>query len=325
MHRQVQVDGATLAGSLQPSVGGPVPGPVALLVGGTFSDLRDGDPDPRVRPGVPPHRMYARLADGLAAAGIASFRFDRRGCGESSGACGEGRAREVADAAEVWRWLQAQPECDGRVIAIGESAGADVVCRLAAMGLQPDLAVLQGALHRSIEGLLRFNIGQAERYVRSGADAAAWVREHAPQIHADVQLWPTIETALKRGEAQARGRVDGASVTRDLSRLAYDLTWPPAEQFAHLHCPTLVVHGAEDMNVPIDDALDTVRTLWASGIRGVDLRIVAGANHSFQLVAADPVERIRDRLTLRSFARPFHPAYPGIVVDHVDTGLRSTS
>lgn len=325
MNRQVEVDGAALVGTLQPACGGAMPGPVALLLGGTFSDLRDADPDPQVRPEVPSHRMYGWLAEGLSEAGIASFRFDRRGCGESTGERGLGRAREIDDAAEVWRWLQMQPECDGRVIAVGESAGAYVLCRLAARGLHPVVAVLQGALYRPIRGLLRYNLEQAARYIRSSPAADSWVRDHAPQVHAEVQLWPAIEVALARGESEAHGVVDGEPVVRDLSGLAYDVAWPPAEQFEHLRCPVLVLHGAEDMNVPVDDAVSTVRALWANGNRSVDLRIVAGADHSFQQLAADPVQRIRERLTLASFARPFHPDYPRVVVDHLAGWARAVA
>ncbi len=200
-----------------------------------------------------------------------------------------------------------------------------MLCRLVARGLHPEVAVLQGALHRSIEGLLRCNLEQAAWYVRSSPAAGVWVRANAPQVHAEVQLWPSIEAALARGRSDVHGVVDSEPVVRDLSGLAYDLAWPPADQFAHFRCPVLVLHGAEDMNVPVDDAFSTVRTLWANGNRSVDLRIVSGADHSFQQLAPDPVERIRERLTLASFARPFHPAYPRVVVDHHAGWARSVT
>lgn len=302
----------------------PSPGdarPAALLLGGTFSDLRDGDPDPRVRPGVPPHRMYAKLAAALADRGIASFRFDRRGCGRSTGDRDAGRDREIADAAAVWDWLQEQPGIGGPLAMVGESAGAYVLCRLAAGGRQPAAAVLQGALHRSIVDLLRDNLVRAERYMGSGAEAADWVRHHAPQVHADVRLWPEIERALMEGRATARGSVDGATITRDLGGLDYDLANPPADQLAHLDCPALVIHGADDLNVLVDDAFATVRSLWDAGRRDVELQVLAGADHSFQVPAPDPETRIRERLTLASFARPFHPRYPAAVVEYLERQL----
>ena len=94
--------------------------------------------------------MYRVLAEALVDAGFAVLRFDRRGCGASTGSRPD-RATEIADAANAWRWLGATPLVDGAFAMVGESAGAYVVCRLAVAGLVPPAAVLQGALHRSIE------------------------------------------------------------------------------------------------------------------------------------------------------------------------------
>lgn len=49
----IPVGGAVLSGTLALPESDRAPG--VLLIGGTFSDLRDGDADPRHRPDVPPH------------------------------------------------------------------------------------------------------------------------------------------------------------------------------------------------------------------------------------------------------------------------------
>ena len=314
---EFEVDGAVLRGSLELPSGSAGRAPAVLLLGGTFSDLRDGDPDPRERPGVPVHKMYAHLARSLAARGIASLRFDRRGCGQSTGERGEGRAREIADAAAAWDHLTRRPEVGGRLAMAGESAGAYVLCRLVAGGRTPDAAVLQGALHRSIVGLLRFNIEQAQRYLDRGQAARSWVNRHAPHVGSDIERWHTIEHVLGPDEAYPGDAANDPAIADALAGIAFELHEPPAEQFAVLRCPTLVIHGANDMNVPVADAFATVRSLWDAGNRDVELQILAGADHSLQLVPDDDEERIRERLTLRSFARPYHPRYPGAVVEYL--------
>ncbi|MDE0232873.1 MAG: alpha/beta fold hydrolase [bacterium] len=314
--RSVEVDGAVLAGTLtRPTTDGPWP--MTLLLGGTFSDLRDADVDPRRREGVPKRGMYKILAHGLAKAGIASYRFDRRGAGESTGEFGVERAQEVADAGAVWRWVRELPECNGRSAMLGHSAGAYVLCRVALEVGQPDAAVLQGALYRSIAELLRYNYSLVRDYIELGEEQAAWVREHSLKAFEDAHMMDAIVDAIERADPAVEGEVDGVRITRDLSSLRYDLEFPPEDQFLLLEAPTLVLHSSEDLNVPVEDAFDTVAALWAAGNRDVELRILPGGNHSFQFDAEDYETRVQEKITMQNFARPFDPLYPAVVVDYL--------
>lgn len=312
----VEVDGATLAGTLTLPTG-EGPWPITLLLGGTFSDLRDADVDPRLWPGVPKRGMYAILARGLAQAGIASFRFDRRGAGESTGQLGVRRGQEVADAGAVWRWVRSLPECSGRAAMLGHSAGAYVLCRVAREVGQPDAAVLQGALYRSIAALLEYNYRLIRDYMGLGESQVAWVKVHSPKAYEDAMMMRAIVSAIENRRPVATAEFDGVTASRDLSSLRYDLDLPPEDQFRHLAAPALVLHGAEDLNVPTEDAFETVRALWAAGNRDVELRVIPGANHSFQLDAEDYTTRVQEKITMKNFGRPYHPLYPGVVIDYL--------
>ncbi len=312
----VETDGPTLAGTLT-LPGGEGSWPVTLLLGGTFSDLRDADADPRRFPGAPKRGMYAILARHLARAGIASFRFDRRGAGESTGEFGVERAEEVADAGAVWQWVRSLPECNGRAAMLGHSAGAYVLCRLALEYGQPDAAVLQGALYRSIAELLRYNYRLIRDYIGLGETQAVWVQENSPKAYEDALMMDAIVGAIERGEPRVVGEVDGETTTRDLTSLRYDLDLPPEDQFRHLAAPTLVLHASEDLNVPVEDAFNTVRALWAAGNRDVELRILPHGNHSFQFDSEDYETRVQEKITAHNFARPFDPLYPAVVVDYL--------
>ncbi len=312
----VETGGPILAGTLTMPIGDG-PWPMTLLLGGTFSDLRDADADPRRFPGAPKRGMYAILARHLAEAGVASFRFDRRGAGESTGEFGVERAEEVADAGAVWQWVRSLPECNGRAAMLGHSAGAYVLCRLALEYGQPDAAVLQGALYRSIAELLRYNYRLVRDYIDLGPSQSAWVKENSPKAYEDAMMMDAIVGAIESGEPEAVGEIDGRMATRDLSSLRYDLDLPPEDQFRHLASPTLVLHATEDLNVPVEDAFNTVRALWAAGNRDVELRILPHGNHSFQLDSEDYETRVREKITAHNFARPFDARYPAVVVDYL--------
>ena len=314
--RTVSVRSAILSGSFTyPVTDGPWP--VVLMLGGTFGDLRDGDVDPRSFSGVPKRGMYAVLGRALAEAGIASYRFDRRGAGDSTGEFGTGRAQEVEDAGAVWRWVRSLPEGNGRTAMLGHSAGAYVLCRVACEVGQPDAAVLQGALHRSIPELLKYNLHPVIAYMKGSDARERWVALHAPKAYRDSLLLEETLAIMERGEPVARVERDGETVERDISGFMYDLDLPPEHQFRHVSAPTLVLHGGDDLNVPVVDAFNTFRALRSAGNHDVELRIVPGANHSFQLDATDPDLRMQEKMTLLNFGRPFHPLYPGVVVDYL--------
>jgi dipeptidyl aminopeptidase/acylaminoacyl peptidase len=123
--------------------------------------------------------------------------------------------------------------------------------------------------------------------------------------------------AIEGGHAIVSVDDERGSFERRIDDLAYDLRHPPAEQFGFLTCPCFVLHGADDLNVPVDDAFDTARALWRSGNRDVELCVLPRADHSLQSTPDDHDERLRERMSMRSFLRPFHPRYPGVVVEYL--------
>lgn len=314
----IPVDGADLSGTLAlPDGDRP---PAVLLLGGTFSDLRDGDPDPGYWPDLPAHGMYRELSEGLVRGGFAVLRFDRRGCGSSSGERPD-RATEIADALVAWEWLGRRAGVDGAWGMVGESAGAYVLCRLVAAGARPQAAVLQGALHRTIAGLIEFNASRARAYWDRGEPEREWMWAKARREYESAVTGTELVAALREGRRSIRVEDSRGIFERSVDGLDYDVALPPAEQFSVLECPTLVLHGADDLNVPVEDAVDTVGALWAAGNRDVELTVVARADHSMQSTPADEETRIRERMTFASFRRPFHDRYPGVIVDFL-TRLR---
>jgi alpha/beta superfamily hydrolase len=103
------------------------PHPVVMMLHGLTGDMTG------------PHRLFVHAARAFAAQGIAVFRFDMRGSGQSEGEFQEMTlASEVLDAQAALEWLIGRPEIDAaRVGVLGLSLGGMVQNMLA--GRNPSL------------------------------------------------------------------------------------------------------------------------------------------------------------------------------------------
>lgn len=289
------------------------PAPAVALIAGSGADTRDGDLRPGWPPGtedIPAPGTMRRIAHHLAASGVATLRWDRRGFGASGGdAAAADYDTDLADAVACVRWLQRRPEIDdARVAVAGHSAGALTACRVCRDVAGVAGAALLGALASPIEDMLRWNLGRVAR--------------HWDGFTADQQAWLTanLPTHLVRGEgveryleAAAAGvdtvRLQGHGVTVDLptARTRQDLATDYAAEFRHVRCPALVLHGGDDLNVPVDDALTAYRALRAAGNDDVELHVLPGVEHYFNPVSPDPAARIWERVSLEALRRPMDP------------------
>ena len=304
--------GLTLAGTLcLPEDASPARAvPALALLGGTGGDTRDGDMAPERSPHVvdPPKRgLLRRFAHELAHRGVATVRFDKRGCGESGGlASASDYDTDRIDNIAAVGLLRSRREIDPtRVGVVGHSAGAFNACIVARE--VPDLACagLLGALSGTIEDLVRWNWGRvAEHWPRFSEAQRVWLRANRPREVVGAFRGEEFIEAARRGEVVVRLEAEGLSIELDLVRFRQDMNQPMRPEFRHVQCPALVLHGGDDMNVRVEDALGTYAALREAGNGDVDLVIVPGVDHSFQPVAKDPNERVWDRVSLATMARP---------------------
>ena len=285
-----------------------------LLLGGTGGDTRDGDLAPERSPGVvnPPKRGLLRhIAHHLAGRGIASLRCDKRGCGASGGTASESDYdTDLSDNLAVLEALPNRPGIDPtRVAVAGHSAGAYnacLVCRERPRGVAG--VGLLSALHEPIEDLVRRNWGRiAAGWSGFAHEQRRWLVANRPHDVVGSFRMEDFIAAARAGMDTIELSAEGLTQTFGLARFRQDLERPCAPAFDHVRVPALVLHGDADLNVDVADAFATHRRLVDNGNRSVTLVVLPGLDHSYQPAPDVMADRVWERISLLSFARPVSP------------------
>ena len=229
-------DGVTLRGTLtRPGSSGALP--AALLLSGSGPLDRDSNMPGQVL------NVGNALAAALAAHGVASLRFDKRGVGRSDGDyLRTSFDRETSDAGDALDRLRAADGVDAeRVAVIGHSVGAAIAIRLAAGdGRVAGAVLLAGSL-------------------RSGAEVMAWQSE---RIAATLR-WPSRWFAGRFLRRQERVRQRLLASTEEIVRVGRSelpgqwfreyMAYDPEPDLRTVRCPVLAVTGRKDVQVDPDD------------------------------------------------------------------------
>jgi len=235
--------------------------PVALLIAGSGPTDRDGN-NPAGR-----NDSLKRLAQGLAKMGVASLRYDKRGIGASQAAGPDERGLSVdgyvSDALAWGEKLKGDPRFS-ELILIGHSEGA-LIASLAAPKSEAAALISIAGSGRPIDELLREQL-QGRLPPALLATSHYLIDElKAGRAHAEV---PEPLQVLFRPSVQPYL----------ISLFAYD----PAEAFAAVDLPALIIQGRHDIQVGIEDAEALQRAQPDARLAMVD-----GMNHVLRIAPAD--------------------------------------
>jgi uncharacterized protein len=220
--------------------------PWALLVPSWLPRNRDGGWDRERHAGwfAPPARderegLLARLADALAGLGVATLRYDPRGCGASDGSWERSAFfTRIDDARDAIGAMRSRPELDLRRTAIvGHGEGAGIALSVAIGDPAIGAVGLIGGSARSLRTVLRR--GVAER-ARTGTD-----RHHPAVAILDRASEELLERAERR-EPSLDLTIGDETVTLGLAGWEQAIHTPPLALATMLHRQTVLLHGADD-------------------------------------------------------------------------------
>jgi len=317
-------DGLSLVGVLRypDEREGKIPG--VLLVHGSLEDDRDGNllghPDGRM---VIKKNFFLEISRNLCSSGFATFSWDRRGFGESEGLRGDtlSSVRDTKAALDVL-CFQVEIVDPDRIAVAGQSAGVYTACLLGKEDGRPRAYILQGGLYSDYSNMMAFNYQRVKEYAEGSLENLLWVEKN--------DLWslviginlPFLEKAAKNGETEYDITYKGHSWKVPLDPLSYKPEYAPSKQFKYIQKPALLVHGACDLNVAVEDVYMIEKELSANGNNDVELVVIPCADHSFQEVAKDEETRLRERMSLESSKRPYKREFFNVLIEYLERRLK---
>ena len=229
----------------------PAPWPAALLLSGSGPLDRNSNMPEQVL------NVMNAFAAALAAHGVASVRYDKRGVGDSGGAyLATSFERETSDAKAA-------------LVAVGRASGVDAT-RLTVIGhsVGGTIAVRLAAANRSLAGVVILGTPAV-----SGEQVMCWQSE---RIVASLRGFARLRGGrFLRNQARVRNlllassgdvaAIDGVETPAGWFRefMAYD----PAADLRTIRCPVLAIVGRNDVQVDAED-VERMRGLVVSPFEG---------------------------------------------------------
>jgi pimeloyl-ACP methyl ester carboxylesterase len=294
--------GFTLAGTLTvpPGASAESPVPCAVLISGSGQQDRDET--------LLGHKPFMVIADRLTRAGIAVFRYDDRGVGESGGRdqLENATSKDFADdAAAVVEFLKTQPPIDPKRIGlIGHSEGGLIAPMVATMRDDVAFIVLLAGpgvtgreiLELQLKLILRAE-GQSDEDIVSASKQQKALLDLAVSGASEEEIAERIKTihdetmaalpASTQPEADEDATLEEVQIKAQIQAvnnawMKFFLTFDPRPTLAKVTCPVLAVNGTLDLQVWHDQNLPEIEKALSGAGADFTIKRYENLNHLFQ-------------------------------------------
>ncbi len=297
-------DSIVLAGTLTIPFDGEVKHTVILITGSGPQDRNEE------LPGIN-HRPFLVLSDYLTRNGIAVFRYDDRGVGDSGGEYSTATIEHFAkDAAAAINFINSRPDLAGSKIGLaGHSEGGMVAPMLAD---RVDFLILMGAPGTSIPQLLLQQsklinkaAGTSDTIINLNEQIMSGIYAHMTENmdEPDTIMAKTIQDIFLEGLARFPENIK--NTIPDMNEYAirqtqglltpwfkHFISFVPYEYLSQVQKPVLAINGTLDLQVPYNENLAAIELgLKAAGNEDFELIALEGLNHLFQTaITGSPTE-----------------------------------
>lgn len=273
----VHSDGVRLAGTLcLPSEEGTFP--CVLMIHG--SGPVDRDENTRQMKFIKVNlNAFNTTAHYLAEKGIASLRYDKRGCGKSSGDYGKAGFHDlIRDAKAIYQYLSSQEYVKkDSLFLLGHSEGTVIAPKIAAE--YPEIAglILLAPFAQNMEQPLRYQVKKLKEDAEQGGGLNRLIMRLAWKLTGDPAKVQSVLFEKIRSTTKDSFRYKGQRINAKWLREHLDDN--PAETMRNISCPILALAGEKDIQVDPQDAVRIAEL--AKG--DVEYHIVPNLTHILRL------------------------------------------
>ncbi|MCD4783358.1 MAG: alpha/beta fold hydrolase [Candidatus Eremiobacteraeota bacterium] len=251
-------DGTRISGILSiPKAKAPHPG--FILVPGSGSYDRSGG------------GLLYHISDMLARNGIATLRYDKRGVGESDGICNRATLNDlVLDADSAVEFLAGRKEIDPlRMGILGHSEGALIASRVAI-----DNKNIRGVILMASPSVRMFPDMVMEQSIFFD-NFNGWTKEASLKLRESIT---DVKTRIDNGHAWYE--FNGSRISMK-SLISYYKSPDPLKVIKNIKCPAIVLHGENDIIVPVRHGKNIYLALKESGNENIRMIILTDTGHFF--------------------------------------------
>ncbi|MDD4596905.1 MAG: alpha/beta hydrolase [Lentimicrobiaceae bacterium] len=304
----MEAEGVTLAGTLTiPQGEGPFP--AVVLISGSGPNDRDAT--------IFGHKVFLVLADYLTRNGIAVLRADDRGANESTG---DFHSADIVtlgnDVIALFHFLKNHNKiCADKIGVLGHSLGANIAPVATVNENQIAFAVL---LAGSAESLAAGMLEQSEIIYKQFGVSDAGIALNAKYLHAVFEIVRQdidLENAKKQfyhfredfeKELEVLSEEDleilelkpplSARIIREFMTPAMkkDLFMEPGDYLKLMKCPTLILNGDKDVQVPLRHLYLSHDLIMSNGNKQVTAKKFVNKNHLFQSSETGKIDEYKE-------------------------------
>lgn len=269
--------------------------PCVILISGSGQQNRDEE--------IMGHKPFLLLADYFTSRGIAVFRFDDRGIGESGGDPTNSTSRDFAgDVSAAIKFLRNNKGIKSNGIGlVGHSEGGIIAGMVAAQ--DTGLAFVIALAGPSIPGdiilqeqtrLILRKEGVAENAIEKTLKATIKIHKLIKKQDNDKVLVEKIKKEYKKllkklsEEDQKKLGLSENTLNLSVQQIAnpwfkFFIKYNPADDYSKITCPFLAINGSEDIQVPAEINMNGYKTIFAKSAKtDYELKTFPGLNHLFQ-------------------------------------------